>query len=378
MNIFGETSNSTFLYQNCDELKKCFFELKEARDVANLLEVRFSRLKYHISIVPESKRYVDFVIPKKSGKARTISAPCTPLKIIQTKLSQVLYSVYEPKSSVHGFVPTKSIVTNAKIHARKRYVLNIDIKDFFHSIHFGRVQGIFMKPPYNRPKEVAMVLAKICCHMGRLPQGAPTSPIVSNMICARMDSELRRLVKESKCTYYTRYADDITFSTTLSNLPEELVRLEKDDKLQVVLGDKLKSIIQTNGFEINQDKIRLQNRIQHQEVTGLTVNKFPNVKRSFVREISCMLHAWDKFELESASQKYREKREYNLKESGYILPKFKEIPEFKDVLRGKINFLGMVRGKDNQTYLTYLKWFRELSKRERESSQEVADGNALD
>jgi RNA-directed DNA polymerase len=233
---------SLFLHQDCDKLKQRFLDLKDERDVAELLEVPYHRLKYHISIVPESDRYVDFSIPKKSGKMRIISAPSTALKILQRKLSQVLYSVYEPKSSVHGFVPARSILTNAKQHVRKRFILNIDLKDFFHSIHFGRVQGIFMKPPYNLPKEVAVVLAKICCYDGKLPQGAPTSPIVTNMICARMDSELRRLAREFKCTYYTRYADDITFSTTLKTFPNSLAYIENVAGMsKVILGEELKN-----------------------------------------------------------------------------------------------------------------------------------------
>jgi RNA-directed DNA polymerase len=367
--------SALFLYQNCEDLRKQFLALKEPRDVAWLLEVPYHQLMYHISVLPEDKRYRDFLIPKKSGHHRTISAPCTPLKILQRKLSQVLYSVYEPKSSVHGFIPARSILTNAEKHCHKRFVLNVDLKDFFHSIHFGRVQGIFMKPPYNLPKDVAVILAKICCYQGRLPQGAPTSPIVSNMVCARMDSELRKLAKEFKCTDYTRYADDITFSSTLSIFPEDLAfnEIGGEGTSQIVVGIKLRNIIESNGFQINEDKVRLQHKSQHQEVTGLTVNKSPNVKRKFVRQISSMLHIWDKFGLESASQKYNEQyiqELEKLKISGYSPPAFKDAALFKDVLRGKINFLGMVKGKDNPTYMTYSRWFHELCKRDREHSQQ--------
>jgi RNA-directed DNA polymerase len=334
---FTQKEKSTlFLYQDCDILKQHFLDLKEPKDIAELLEISYGRLKYHIRRGQEDKRYIDFSIPKKSGKPRIISAPCTSLKILQRKLSQVLYCVYEPKAGVQGFVPNRSILTNAKKHVHKRFILNVDLKDFFHSIHFGRVQGIFMKPPYNLPKEVAVVLAKICCYSGRLPQGAPTSPIVSNMICARMDSELRKLANESKCTYYTRYADDITFSTTLSKFPCELAYTEDlGDLSKLVVGGKLKSIIESNGFEINQDKVRLQHKSQHQEVTGLTVNQFPNVKRSFVREISSMLHAWDKFGLASVEQRYCEKCKKDFEKSGYI-PKFKEIPSYNSMFKFSI------------------------------------------
>ncbi len=345
------------LYKNCDELRQEFLSLKTARDIASLLEVSYDRLVYHLYKVPENLQYKEFSISKKSGNPRIISAPSTPLKILQRKLSQVLYSVYEPKAAVHGFLPNRSILTNAKQHSRKRFVLNIDLKDFFNAIHFGRVRGIFIAPPYNRSKEVATVLAKICCYSGRLPQGAPTSPIVSNMVCARMDSQLRLLAKEFRCTY-TRYADDITFSTTLPNFPKEMADITtEEDRPGIISGERLVSVIQSNGFEINERKVRLQHKSQHQEVTGLTVNQFPNVNRDYVRNISSMLHAWDKFGLDSIEQKYVEKRSKSLETLE------KEFPPFREVLRGKINFLGMVRGKDNETYRTYMKWYRELSSR---------------
>jgi RNA-directed DNA polymerase len=346
-----------FLYKNCNELTQGFLSLKTSRDIAILLEISYDRLVYHLYKVPDNQKYVEFVVRKKSGSSRIISAPATSLKIIQRKLSQVLYSVYEPKATVHGFTPSRSILTNAKQHLRKKFVLNIDLTDFFGSIHFGRVRGIFMAPPYNCPKEVATVLAQICCHSGKLPQGAPTSPVVSNMICARMDSQLRLLAKELKCSY-TRYADDITFSTTLSNLPKELAYIATEEDIsKIVLGEKLLFIIKNNGFEINEQKVRLQHKSQHQEVTGLTVNQFPNVKREYVRKISSMLQAWDKFGLESVEKRYREQRSVEL---GIPIG---EVPRFKEVIRGKINFLGMVRGKDNEIYRKYLKWYRELSNR---------------
>jgi RNA-directed DNA polymerase len=353
--------SSLLLYKNCDELKQEFLALKTPRDIAGLLDVSYDRLVYHLYKVPENLKYQEFSVPKKSGDPRIISAPATALKILQRKLSQVLYSVYEPKAAVHGFVPSRSILTNAKQHRNKRFVLNIDLKDFFNSIHFGRVRGIFMAPPYKLPEEVATVLAKICCYSGKLPQGAPTSPIVSNMVCPRMDSQLRLLAKEFRCTY-TRYCDDITFSTNLPNFPKEIAYTNtEEDKLKILVGERLISVIQNNGFEINENKVRLQHKTEHQEVTGLTVNQFPNVKRDYVRKISSMLHAWDKFGLDSVEQKYREKR---AKELGIPVESVEKVPHFQQMLRGKINFLGMVRGKDNEIYRKYLSWYRSLSNRE--------------
>src|SRR3989338_2322638 len=196
-----------------DDLRAEFFALESRKDVADLLEVSDKQLIYHLYIASASERYVTFQIPKKTSGVREISAPASALKIVQQKLNQVLQSVYEPKPSVHGFTLTKSIVSNAKVHAGRKYVFNIDLKDFFPSINFGRVRGLFIGFPYNRNTAVATVLAQICCFNNQLPQGAPTSPTVSNMICAKLDAQLQQLAKRYKCTY-TRYADDITFSTT--------------------------------------------------------------------------------------------------------------------------------------------------------------------
>jgi RNA-directed DNA polymerase len=367
----GFESGSILLYANCDELKREFYSLETRKDVAKLLEVSEARLVYHLYKVSDADKYKEFSIPKKSGGSRTITAPATALKILQRKLSQVLYSVYEPKKPVHGFVVSRSIVTNARKHSRKRFILNIDLKDFFDTIHFGRVQGIFMAPPYNLPKEVATVLAQICCHSNKLPQGAPTSPIVSNMVCARLDRQLRLLAEEFKCTY-TRYADDITFSTSLPKFPGEIAFANPEgENLESLLGERLILTIWDNGFEINENKIRLQHKRQHQSVTGLTVNQFPNVKREYIRKISSMLHAWDKFGLSAAQLKYNEINGAHHQDSG----KFnKDVPPFKEVLRGKINFLGMVRGKDDKIYRKYLDWFRTLSRRENPTSLQIQKG----
>lgn len=357
-------NSSWILLDDCEELRKKFFSLEEPRDIADLLKVTYDRLIYHIYGVPDSQKYVEFTVPKKSGSLRNISAPSSEgLKRIQRKLSQVLYSVYDPKASVHGFVPNRSILTNAQLHVRKRFILNIDLENFFDSIHFGRVRGVFMAPPYNRSEKVATVLAQICCFSNKLPQGAPTSPVVSNIICARLDSQLRLLAKESKSTF-TRYADDITFSTSLSTFPETLAYIQTSSKKsdeRVALSKGLISIVQDNGFKINWNKVRLQHRSNHQEVTGITVNQFPNLKREFIREISMMLHVWQRYGLESAQTKYAEIRLKKL-----TIPE-EEIPEFKDVLRGKINFLGMVRGKDSAIYLKYLDWYRKLSSKQRKN-----------
>ena len=261
-----------FLEKTCEQLEKDFYSLKTTRDVANLLEVPYNRLIYHIYRIPSEDKYEIFRVPKKSGGEREITAPISSLKIIQRKLSQVLYCTYHARPSVHGFMPTKNIVSNALCHSNKRYVLNIDIKDFFPSINFGRVRGLFLARPYSLPEPVSTCLATICCHNNELPQGSPSSPVVSNMICSRMDGNLQKLAQKHRCTY-TRYADDITFSTTTPTFPESLAYYSMEEGRKILLvGDGLSSVIESNGFSINTSKVRLQNKKEHQEVTGLTVN----------------------------------------------------------------------------------------------------------
>ncbi|TAF07009.1 MAG: RNA-directed DNA polymerase [Nostocales cyanobacterium] len=338
-----------------ETLREKFYDLRRVLDIAELLEVSYDHLVHHIYLIESEHRYTTFEIPKKSGGIRQISTPITAIKIIQKKLNQVLQAVYQTKPSVHGFVNGKNIVTNAQSHCKKCYVFNIDLKDFFPSINFGRVRGMLMATPYNLPPDVATVLAQICCYNNQLPQGAPTSPIITNMICAKMDSQLQRLAKDCKATY-TRYADDITFSTTLPKFPNKLAYvLTGEDTEKVFIGNRLLAIIHENGFEVNEQKIRLQVKGNHQEVTGLTTNLFPNVDRKYVRQVRAMLYAWAKFGLEAAENEYLDK--YVSKSRLPIKQKLK----FKQVLRGKIEFIGMVKGKENSIYQKYMNQYKILA-----------------
>jgi len=330
-----------------DELKQKFFELKTFDDLAQLLEVQKSQLYYYAFIAPPDKHYKFFTIPKRNGEFRLIAAPASPLKIIQTKLNQVLQQVYLPKASVHGFVLGRSILTNANRHLeggnRKRYIFNIDLENFFPSITYSRIAGLLRAKPYELPERVAGAIARLVCLGSSLPQGAPTSPVLANMICAKMDTQLKKLAQESKCVY-TRYADDITFSTSLPKFPTSLATT--DDKTgQLIVGQVLDNIIRTNGFRINSRKIRLQTKFDRQEVTGLTVNKFPNVRRTYVRQIRAMLHAWEKYGLDKAQKDFTEK---------YYSKGHRPAPPFNQVVRGKIEFLRMVRGEDSLIYLRFL------------------------
>jgi RNA-directed DNA polymerase len=335
-----------------DQLAEAFRKLKTREDVALLLDLPLKQLAYHLFVVKDA--YVKFNVKKASGGTREIASPSTALKIIQRKLADVLTAAYTPKGSTHGFVPKRSILSNAQVHLGARFVLNVDLKDFFPSINFGRVRGLFIAKPYELTPEAATVLAQICCVDNALPQGAPTSPIVSNMICGRLDGQLQKLAQRYNCLY-TRYADDLTFSTRTSSFPKSLARGEKTEAGEsVVAAGELETIISENGFQINLSKTRLQTRKRRQEVTGLTINVFPNVRRKYMSQIRAMLHAWEKFGLERAEQECHSK--YYRKHRSPERP----APSYRRILRGKIDFFGMVRGRDDSAYIRFLQHLNRL------------------
>ena len=241
------------LKKNQEQLEKEFCNLSSAENIADLLEIRYKDLIYYLYRLPNEKKYNTFEINKKNGKKRIVASPTTSLKIIQQKLNHILSIVYIPKPSSHGFIKERSIKTNALTHVKKKYVFNIDLKDFFPSINFGRVRGMFMAYPYYLSPPVATVLSQICCYNSKLPQGAPTSPIISNMICVKLDSQLLHLAKQNRCLF-TRYADDITFSTWKKRFPRAIAYTDEITN-QIHVGDDLSNIIENNGYiRINKNK----------------------------------------------------------------------------------------------------------------------------
>ena len=145
----------------------------------------------------DGKHYVNFYRPKKKGGFRLISSPQRNLRYIQTCIAVLFNSIYRPNENTFGFIDGKSIVDNASKHINKDIVYNIDLKDFFGQIHFGRVRGMLMKPPYSIGEEAATTIAQIACLNGILPQGAPSSPVITNMICVPLDNALMRLAKKT-------------------------------------------------------------------------------------------------------------------------------------------------------------------------------------
>jgi RNA-directed DNA polymerase len=312
--------------------------LSTKRDVADMLGVPWRTLAWVLYGRRPAHYYKRWTIKKRRGSGtRSIDAPRSTLYRLQKSLSSVLMEAYSPRGATHGFVQSRSIMTNAAPHVGRRFVLNVDIKDFFPSIHIGRVRGLFMSDPFNCPDEVATVLAQICCLDGRPPIGAPTSPVVSNMICRRLDRQLSDLARRRGCRY-SRYADDLTFSTNRTSFPTALA--EVDESNVVTLGAELTRMVEANWFFINPGKTRLQSVHDRQVVTGIKVNMRPNVDRRYIRRIRAMLHAWNRHGLDAAQS------HVPLWDTKDRYPG--SAPEFLDVLQGRIAFLAMVRGADDR------------------------------
>lgn len=296
-----------------------------------------------------NKRYRHFTIKKKSGKERQIAAPVSGLKLIQRCLNLIFGTIYEPKSYVTGFVNEKSIVDNANIHVGKRYVFNIDLQDFFPSITVYRIKAVLGTQPFNLINDrepLAFTIANLCCietlqNKAVLPQGAPTSPILSNIVSQKLDRRLNGLAKKVGCKY-SRYADDITFSADL-------------DVFNLEFKAEMRKIIEEQGFRINEAKVRFQFTAYRQEVTGLTVNEKVNVSKRHVRSIRAMLNNWEKLGYAKAEERFWV--HYGI-DKGHSK---KNQPSFKNVLWGKLQFLRMVKGNEDATLLKYQRKFNALA-----------------
>jgi hypothetical protein len=349
-------------------IKMKFFSAKSKKDFLELLNLvkgilhgdkaipfRMAQLNYYINPKLNSKRYSRFNIPKKSEGFRLINAPCSGLKQIQYCLNIILQTLYTPHPNAFGFLPGKSIVENAQMHVGNLYVYNIDLKDFFSSIDQARIWGRLKHPPFclnekkNRLK-IANMIASLCCHemeverknnsgewekvqKNVLPQGAPTSPVLTNIICERLDFLLFSVAKRFGLKY-SRYADDITFSS--------MHHVYQKD------GDFIKEltrIIEEQGFTIKQSKTRLQKVGYRQEVTGLIVSDRVNVQQRYVKELRKWLYYWETY---GYTRAYSFFYPLYIQDKGHVK---KEEPNMANILAGKLEYLKMVKGNNNSTYL---------------------------
>lgn len=258
-------------------------------EFAQAIGVKLQTLTYVLYRKGIDSYYHSFTIPKRNGGVREIDAPTGALKYIQKRISIYLWNIQLeswknkgifPNIS-HAFQRKKSIITNASVHKHKKYVANFDLEDYFSSIHFGRVKGFFEKNhDFMVSPDVATVIAQLTCYKGKLPQGAPSSPVITNLIGGIMDAKLLKLAKKYKMDY-TRYADDLTFSSNAKDIlkNEELFKLE------------LEYIVKESGFRINPDKTRVMYKDSRQSVTGLVVNKKISIKREYYKQTRAMAYS---------------------------------------------------------------------------------------
>ena len=330
------SAKTTIYWVNSKTVK--FQCLKDSQALSHLLLFEFNSF---VRVI-ENASYKEFSIPKSKGGKREIEAPNEYLSFIQKRLNKYLQAVYYKikPSPVYGFVQAvknekhkHTIITNAQNHVGKKYVLNIDLKDFFHSISATQVRTFFMSSRFNFSEDLATCIALICCWRGRLPMGAATSPVVSNLLCLGLDEELIALASHYNLIY-TRYADDLTFSS--------------DEKLSEEAIAEIKKIITKNDFSINKKKFRLQSKFRQQTVTGIKVNQKTNVDRRYIRNIRAVLHDIKLNGIEKATMKHYKT----------LLVDEKLINTLVLSISGKINFIGQVRGKDD---LIYNKFRQELN-----------------
>jgi RNA-directed DNA polymerase len=267
-------------------------------DIAALLKYKAKTFAFILYRKRPEDKYHSFKILKRGGGSRQINAPINELKLLQSHLSGLLQDCVTEINKdkglrdqlAHGFKRKRSIVSNAAKHRRRRYVLNLDLQDFFGTINFGRVRGFFIKnKEFALPPEIATILAQIACHQNALPQGSPCSPVISNLIGHVLDVRLGRLAFENGCTY-SRYADDLTFSTNKPDFPPDIARRMDGRAHAWELGEKLLQTIIRSGFTVNPDKTRMQYRTSRQDVTGLVVNSKVNIRSEYRRRVRAMCH----------------------------------------------------------------------------------------
>lgn len=259
--------------------------------------------------------YVAFDIPKATGGVRTIHAPRPQLKRLQRRILDELLAPLEAHPAAHGFVPGRSTVTNARAHVGARIVVKMDLSDFFPTIHFGRVCGLFEQ--YGAGREAARTLAALVTFRrvlpdGRvawpsvLPQGAPTSPALSNLVCRRLDARLTSLAGKVGATY-TRYADDLTFS----------FQEEPSHGLGRFLW-WVSQIVGQEGFRENLKKRRVMRPSGQLRVTGLVTNHALSVPREARRRFRAILHACDRRGVTQETTGHEAPRAFLLGFAGYV------------------------------------------------------------
>ena len=308
-----------------------------------LVDFRKVGISKYMSKRARQSAYVEFDIPKKTGGVRHIVAPNVELKAVQSCINVLLQALYEPHECATGFIRGQNVRSNAERHIGSSCMLNLDLKDFFPSITKDMVRRA-LKEELSEQIPSAEVRNMICslCTIPTpdgsevLPQGAPTSPVLSNIVLKRLDRRLAALAGAHGYNY-TRYADDITFSHNRAGR-----------RFSRFFMDKTRAMIEDYGLQINDNKTRISATGGRMEVTGLTVGDKVNVSRRYIKQLRTLLHLWEHYGLAEAQKIYD--RDFS---NGVHT-------DLKSVIGGKINYLTMIRGKEDRTAANYAKQFSNL------------------
>jgi len=221
--------------------------------------------------------YREFTIPKRSGGRRRILAPEPELKALQRRILRRLLGRLKVHDAAMGFERGKSIVSNARAHRGQAVVMRFDIRDFFPSTNVKRVRRYFRRIGWNR--RATKLLLRLCTHDGGLPQGAPTSPRLSNLVNYRLDARLAGMAARLGAVY-TRYADDVTIS------------FAEDDRVRVHYVQRfMRRVIESEGYQLHhRKKLSVRRRHHRQTVTGLVVNERVNLPREVRRRLRAIEH----------------------------------------------------------------------------------------
>ncbi len=271
--------------------------INNATELANFLGIEFKQLRflaYHRDVITMD-HYVRYEIPKKSGKTRRIAAPMPLLKRTQRAILDNILNIVSISEKAHGFLNGKSVKTNATEHDLKpNLLINMDIENFFPTVTLERIRGMFLSFGYSG--QVASILAMICTYCERseivikdekkyvasskriLPQGSPASPMITNVICRKLDSRLSGLAKKFGFSY-SRYADDLSFSLQ----DENDVNIGKFSGL-------IYKIVEEEGFKINKAKTRYLKHNNRQEITGVVINEKLGVSKKWLKRFRAALY----------------------------------------------------------------------------------------
>lgn len=316
-------------YQRLRQQANAFCALRGVSDLCRLLRTDKRRLM----LVAKQPRYRAFAIPKKGGGERFIETPAKTLKQVQTQLNRYLQAVYyfEKSSAAYGFIAgvrneehRRNVVTNAKKHLGHPYLLNVDIKDFFHAVRRAQVLEIFQGAPFHFTDDLPGVLTKLVIYKGRLPMGAPTSPVMSNLACRALDEQLMAYA-EAQDWAFTRYADDMTFSG------------KQDFTEEQVAG--IRQLITAAGFKVNEKKVMTFGPEDPKIVTGLLlaekkVELAPDYLETLDQDLTRLAQVMDLQNFQGELQT-------------------RWVDQFRQQVNGRLNFAGFVLGRRHQTYLDF-------------------------